>query len=62
MSAVGRRRHNEAAFQWQLAQFAVVAAGGKSVDFPDYEESEEDYDPEWIEAQLSRHPLVRRGD
>lgn len=32
------------------------------MDFPDYAGSEEEYDPEWIEAQLSRHPLVRRVD
>lgn len=41
--------------------FHVVAAGGKSIDYPDYPDSEDEYDPEWVEAQMSQHPWVRRA-
>jgi hypothetical protein len=62
LSAAAKRRHNERAFEWALTQAQVASMGGELPDFPDYAGSEEEWDPEWIERQLSAHPLVRKVD
>lgn len=62
LDAVQRRLHTANAFAWALTQATVAAVGGSLKDYPDYAGSEEEYDPEWIERQLSRHPLMRRMD
>lgn len=63
VDAAQRRLHNEHAYQWQLTSVIVQSWTGKPLkDYPDYAGSEDEYDPEWIEAQLSAHPLVRRVD
>lgn len=58
LDAARRRLHNDRAERWGHLRLTVAAMSGAELEaYPDYAESEEDYNEDW-ESALSANPLV----